>query len=245
MAATVPAGGGVPDRALTQIKAVDGAYPLTGGVRLDPPQPLDDALADGGAVIERALAERLRLAPGDEMRLGERTVRVAAILAFEPDGAGGGFGLGPKTILLRETLEGSGLLAPGTLFDSSYRLDLPPGADLAALQAEAEERFRGAGARWRDAPQRRAGRVAVRREPGELPRARRARRPRGGRGRRRLGGARLPLAQGRHHRHAAHARGRAAHRLRRVPDADRRPHGGRHRPRPDPGRRRAAPRRPP
>ena len=151
MAATVPADGAAPDRALTQIKAVDDAYPLTGEVRLDPPLPFEEALADGGAVIERALAERLRLAPGDEMRLGERTVRVAAILAFEPDGAGGGFGLGPKTILLRETLEGSGLLAPGTLFDSSYRLDLPPGADLAALQAEAEERFRGAGARWRDA----------------------------------------------------------------------------------------------
>ena len=152
MAATVPEDGGAPDRALTQIKAVDDAYPLTGEVRLDPPQlPLEDALADGGAVIERALAERLRLAPGDEMRLGERTVRIAAILAFEPDGAGGGFGLGPKTIVLRETLEGSGLLAPGTLFDSSYRLDLPPSADLAALQAEAEERFRGAGARWRDA----------------------------------------------------------------------------------------------
>ena len=151
MAVTVPPPGAEPQRALTQIKAVDDAYPLTGAVRLDPPMPLAEALADGGAVVERALAERLSLVPGDAMRLGEREVRVSAILLFEPDGAGGGFGLGPKTILLRETLEGSGLLAPGTLFDSSYRLDLPPGADLAALQREAEERFRGAGARWRDA----------------------------------------------------------------------------------------------
>ena len=148
MAVTV---GADPDRALTRVKAVDDAYPLTGEVRLDPPLPLAEALADGGAVIERALAERLSLAPGDAMRLGEREVRVSAILALEPDGASGGFGLGPKTILLRETLEGSGLLAPGTLFDSAYRLDLPDGASLAALEAEAERRFEASGARWRDA----------------------------------------------------------------------------------------------
>ncbi len=151
MAVTVPPAGAEPDRALTQIKAVDDAYPLAGEVVLDPPMPLADALADGGAVIESALAERLSLAPGDAMRLGEREVRVSAILAREPDGAGGGFGLGPKTILLRDTLEGSGLLALGTLFDSSYRLDLPEGADLAALEREAADRFEASGARWRDA----------------------------------------------------------------------------------------------
>ena len=151
MAVTVPAEGGEPDRALTQIKAVDDAYPLAGAVRLEPDMPLDEALADGGAVIERALAERLSLAPGDAFRLGTREVRLSAILALEPDGAGSGFGLGPKTILRRETLEGSGLLAPGTLFDSSYRLDLPEGTDLAALEAEAEARLAESGARWRDA----------------------------------------------------------------------------------------------
>ena len=44
----------------------------------------------------------------------------------------------------------SGLLQPGTLFDSAYRLDLPDGADLASLQAAAEDRFRDQGLRWSD-----------------------------------------------------------------------------------------------
>ena len=143
--------GDAEDRALTKIKAVDAAYPLFGEVRLDPPMPLTDALAGDGVVIERTLAERLALAPGDPLRLGTKTFRVAAILAHEPDGAAGGFELGPKTIVRRESLDGSGLLSEGTLFESDYRLDLPEGADLAALEAESERRLAESGARWRDA----------------------------------------------------------------------------------------------
>ncbi len=44
----------------------------------------------------------------------------------------------------------SGLLSEGSLFDSSYRLRLPPEADLAALEAEAEARFGDTGLQWRD-----------------------------------------------------------------------------------------------
>ena len=47
-------------------------------------------------------------------------------------------------------LETSGLLAPGSLFESNYRLALPPEADLAQLEAETVDRFDGSGVRWRD-----------------------------------------------------------------------------------------------
>ena len=55
-----------------------------------------------------------------------------ATLAHEPDGAAGGFALGPRTLLRTEDLKDSGLLSPGTLFSTKYRLDLPAGADLPA-----------------------------------------------------------------------------------------------------------------
>jgi putative ABC transport system permease protein len=146
---------GEEERALTQVKAVDDAYPLVGSVVLEPAIPLEAALGeiDGtpGAVMERVLADRLGLAPGDTFRLGTQAFRLSAILAVEPDSSAGGFGLGPRTIVLTSALEGSGLIAPGTLFDTQYRLDLPPGADLAALEAEALERFRDTGMRWTDA----------------------------------------------------------------------------------------------
>ncbi|APE44650.1 drug:proton antiporter [Sulfitobacter alexandrii] len=142
------------DRALTQIKGVDDAYPLVGQMRLDPDLPLSLALATEddlpGAVMERALSDRLGLAPGDVFRLGTRDYRLNALILREPDSAASGFALGPRTLLRRDALEGSGLLSPGTLYNSKYRLKLAPGTDLAALEAEAKTRFENAGMRWTD-----------------------------------------------------------------------------------------------
>ncbi|MEO0487538.1 MAG: FtsX-like permease family protein [Pseudomonadota bacterium] len=142
---------GVTERGLTQVKAVDSAYPLIGAVELDPPLPLDAALGDFGAVMERVLADRMGLRVGDTFRLGTQDLTLSAILVTEPDSAAGGFALGPRTIVLKSALEEAGLIAPGTLFSTKYRLALPDGADLAALQVEAEDRFATSGLRWTDA----------------------------------------------------------------------------------------------
>lgn len=142
------------ERALTQIKAVDGAYPLVGAVALDPQMSLDAALAtrDGlpGAVMDQVLVDRLGLVPGDRFRLGLTELRLSARLLREPDSATGGFGLGPRTIVRRDALDGAGLLGPGSLYETAYRLVLPEGTDLAALQVKAEAAFDGAGMRWQD-----------------------------------------------------------------------------------------------
>jgi len=146
---------GQADRALTQVKAVDGAYPLIGSVTLTPDMPLEAALAgqDGvpGAVMERVLIDRLGLAPGDRFKLGLQEFVLTAALAQVPDGAADGFSLGPRTIVATPALDASGLLAPGTLYSTKYRLDLPEGADLPALETAAKARFEASGLRWRDA----------------------------------------------------------------------------------------------
>jgi putative ABC transport system permease protein len=117
--------------------------------------PLADALAaqDGipGGVMERALIDRLGLEVGDVFTLGTQPFTLRAELAREPDSAAGGFALGPRTLVLRNSLEGSGLLSAGSLFNSKYRLTLPEGSDVAALEQTAKEQFTGSGLRWRDA----------------------------------------------------------------------------------------------
>ncbi|SEQ64046.1 putative ABC transport system permease protein [Loktanella sp. DSM 29012] len=142
------------DRALTQIRAVDAAYPLIGSVTLDPPIPLAEALAGDdmrpGGVMERVLADRLGLSPGDTFRLGTQEFVFTAVLDSYPDNGSGGFSLGPRSIVLIDSLADAGLLAQGTLFDTDYRMLLPVGADLAALETQAESRFRDTGLRWRD-----------------------------------------------------------------------------------------------
>src|SRR6056297_3461911 len=145
---------GVDDRrrGLTQVKGVDAAYPLYGEVRLEPAMSLSEALAGKaglpGAVMDPVLIGVLDIEVGDTIRLGTQDFVLSAALLREPDSAGGGFELGPRTIVLTADLADSGLLSPGTLFESAYRMRLPDGADLAELRAEAGELFTGA--RWRD-----------------------------------------------------------------------------------------------
>lgn len=143
------------ERALTQVKAVDVAYPLVGSVGLSPEMPLAQALGGQGdlpgIVLDPMLMERLDLSLGDEVRIGDVPFVVMAELTREPDGAGAGFTLGPRSIVALSALQDSSLLAPGTLFESAYRLDLPEGTDLDAFKTRAETEVAGGGFRWRDA----------------------------------------------------------------------------------------------
>lgn len=146
---------GQVERGLTQVKSVDETYPLIGTVRLDPDIPLDEAFAGidakPGAVMERVLIDRLGLNTGDVFRLGTQDFVLMAELVHEPDGAAGGFGLGPRTLVTTSALANSGLLAPGTLFSTKYRLDLPEATDLEQLSSVARTKFETSGLRWTDA----------------------------------------------------------------------------------------------
>lgn len=143
------------ETALTQVKGVDGAYPLVGQVGLEPEMTVEAALAvqpSGlpGAAMDRLLVDRLGLATGDSFRLGVQDFELTAVLVLEPDSATGGFGFGPRTLVRTEALAESELLGPGTLYDSRYRMMLAPGTDLDAMRAEAAQAFEGSGMRWRD-----------------------------------------------------------------------------------------------
>jgi putative ABC transport system permease protein len=145
---------GQTERGLTQVRAIDSAYPLVGSVELAPAIPLSEALAarDGryGVVLEPLLIDRLGVSIGEEVRLGSRTYELRAALERVPDAAAGGFALGPRTLVLTEGLEGSGLLQPGSLYEAEVRITLPEDANLAALESELAEDFPDAGIRWRD-----------------------------------------------------------------------------------------------
>jgi putative ABC transport system permease protein len=141
------------ERALTQVKAVDAAYPLYGAVGLAPDMPLPALFAgrDGrpGAAVDRVLMDRLGLERGDVFRLGLQDFVVMAALERLPDEAGGGFDLGPPVLVRTADLAGSELLQPGTLFETDYRLKLSPGIGLEAAKARVTDAL-GPGLRWRD-----------------------------------------------------------------------------------------------
>ena len=141
-------------RILTQVKAVDSAYPLVGAVILSGDMDLAQAFAgrDGlpGAILAPALLRRLNINLGDQVLFGQKTFVVMATLLKEPDNFGN-FALGPRSLVLTKDLEGSGLLAAGTLFSSKYRLLFEAGRDLGQAQQGFESDWPGTGAKWKDA----------------------------------------------------------------------------------------------
>ena len=102
-----------------QLKAVDGAYPLYGTLRLTDGLTIG-APPEGEAWIDEALAARVPL--GSTFRLGTSTLRVGGIIAEEPDRLGEGFSLGPVVMVAMRDLPATGLMQPGSLFEVRYRI---------------------------------------------------------------------------------------------------------------------------
>jgi putative ABC transport system permease protein len=136
---------------VVELKAVDGIYPLTGAVKLDPDMPLSAALApkDGeyGTVADEALLVRLGLAPGATILIGDARLRLTGKIVTEPDKLSVGTGLAPRILVSQEALRATGLLQPGSVVRWTYRIRLadPRDPSLAAVTADARTSFPDAG----------------------------------------------------------------------------------------------------
>lgn len=132
------------DALLSELKAVDSAYPLYGTMRLEsgarkgPPPP-------GGIWIGKDLVSRLDLKVGGGVKFGEKTFRIDGIIAEEPDRLGEGFTLGPVAIIGLADLPATQLIQPGSLYESKYRLRLPDSANPEAVGKALTAQFPEAG----------------------------------------------------------------------------------------------------
>ncbi len=117
-------------RALIELKAVDGFYPLVGALALIPAVNLRQALSCNphcGAAAEDTLLARLGARVGDTIRVGSADFTLRARIAVEPDRVEGGFSLGPRLLISNEGLSHSGLGAEGSLVTYGYRIVLNGG----------------------------------------------------------------------------------------------------------------------
>ena len=126
-----------------ELKAVDATYPLYGRLRLADGRNVSAPPA-GTAWIGAALAERMGARVGESVRLGSASFRVGGIIAEEPDRLGEGFTLGPVVIVALDGLTRTGLIQPGSLYQSKYRVRMAGGSPKDTVEAF-EKRFAEAG----------------------------------------------------------------------------------------------------
>ena len=139
--------------ALVEVKAVDGNYPLYGGMVLEGGTSLADAIAtkDGlaGAAADPLLLGRLGIKLGDAVKLGNTQVEIRALIKTEPDRLSDTLVLGPRLMISSATLDATGIVQPGSLVTYRYRVKLgdPSLAAAKAVEKEAEAKFPDVG--WR------------------------------------------------------------------------------------------------
>lgn len=131
-----------------ELKAVDTAWPLYGTLTLKDGRRVG-APAEGEAWVAQGAVDRLGIGVGDRFTIGGTPLVAAGIIDNEPDRLSEGFQLGP-TVIVAESLPGTaGLLAPGAMYQSKYRVAFGDSRDPDAVQEALEERFPDAGFDYR------------------------------------------------------------------------------------------------
>lgn len=134
---------------LVELKGVDDAYPLYGNFRLQQ-GALKQRPRGREVAIGPELADRLSVSVGESIRIGTARFRVVGLIAEEPDRAGQGFTLGSTVLADRAGMDATGLVQPGSLFTSLYRIRLPGGSSPDQVTERLGARFKDAGLQIQD-----------------------------------------------------------------------------------------------
>ncbi|WP_420236352.1 ABC transporter permease [Telmatobacter bradus] len=121
---------------LVTLKAVDPAeYPYYGEAKLEPAISLREALRGDSVVVAEEFLIRTHAQVGDQIQLGMKSFRIAAVVREEPDRMTAGAGMGPRVFLATAQLEGTGLMGFGARASHRLLVKLPT---VEEKQAEAE-----------------------------------------------------------------------------------------------------------
>ena len=136
---------------LVELKGIGASYPLYGAVEIQPAANLYSMLdqQDGvyGAVADPALFHALGVKPGDSVQIGAARYQLRGELIAEPDRAFRAFTLGPRLMVLGDSLSATGIVDEGAEVYFYSHVKLPPGVDAEAALARIDQSFPDAG--WR------------------------------------------------------------------------------------------------
>lgn len=119
------------DQTLIELKGVGPSHPLVGTVRFKSGRSIGEVL--GGvrvAAVGQTLLDRLALKVGDRFKVGTSELIVGDVIEEEPDKFSARLSYGPRVMVSLDTLDGTGLVQPGTILDWRYAIAAPDGDQL-------------------------------------------------------------------------------------------------------------------
>ncbi len=123
---------------MVSVKAVDShAYPYYGRLTLQPPNKLGKLVNnDSTVVVTPELLMRLKVKPGDDVRVGGKRFRIAGTIMTEPDRLTSGFGPGMRIMMTRAGLQRTGLIQFGSRAAQRFLFKVKPEMDVDSLRAQ-------------------------------------------------------------------------------------------------------------
>jgi len=113
---------------LVELKSVPAQapfYPMYGSIESTPPHPLENMLADYGAVVDPAFLLRTNLKIGNSFQLGKIRVRINGTITKEPDRITRAFSIGPRVFISHPTLKKADLIQIGSRVKHRTLIRLP------------------------------------------------------------------------------------------------------------------------
>jgi putative ABC transport system permease protein len=111
---------------LIELQSTDAAYPLYGEVTLAPAGSLETTLAlrgnTWGAALDATLAERMGIAVGDAVEVGDLSLTVRALITRQPDRSLRADWGGAPVLVAEGALVATGLVQPLSRIDYRYRV---------------------------------------------------------------------------------------------------------------------------
>ena len=132
-------------RLLVELKAIDDTWPLIGTADFAPPE------ARHGLAVDPGIPDRLGVAPGALLRIGNAQFPLRGLVLAEPDKVASPSLFGPRVMLPLADLPATGLLQPGAIVEYAMRVKVPAGADPNQLLADLRTQFADQGWRMRQA----------------------------------------------------------------------------------------------
>ncbi|MDX1606823.1 MAG: hypothetical protein R3202_11565, partial [Candidatus Competibacterales bacterium] len=130
---------------VVELQSVDDQYPLYGSLELAPSLPLEEVLAQQaggwGVAVDPVLAQRLDLAVGDRVELGDLSAQVRALIQRQPDRSLRADWRGLPVLIHSEALAATGLVRPGSLLEYEYRVRIDDGRDIADWRSDLVQAF--------------------------------------------------------------------------------------------------------
>ena len=99
---------------LAKLKVVQSGYPFYGKVELKSGRNIGSVLKKGSIIVAQALLDRLKLAVGDQLRVGSAILTISDVVVAEPDQQVNFFFLGPRVFIASDDLNSLDLVKKGS-----------------------------------------------------------------------------------------------------------------------------------